>query len=109
MYTLAVALLLGLALFKIVDAVEDLVPGLARFHSLVTLAIAVVGALVIDYSVFEAFGVTLRQAWMGTVLTGVAVAGTTSIWRALLHWLGSSEGEEPEVRHQGSRLVGRAA
>ena len=28
------------------------------------------------------------------------MAGTTSIWRAAFHWLGTSEGEEPEVRHQ---------
>jgi len=27
------------------------------------------------------------------------VAGTTTAWRAMFRWLGSSEGEEPAVRH----------
>ena len=46
---------------------------------------------------------------MGTLFTGVIVAGLTSVWRALFHWLGTSEGEEPAVCHQGSRVVSRAA
>lgn len=99
MYTFAVILLLGLALFKIVDVIEDLVPGTARLHGLFTLGLAVLGAFAIDYSVFDGFGVALRESWMGTFLTGVTIAGTTSVWRAAFHWLGSSEGEEPEVRH----------
>ena len=99
MYTFAVILLLGLALFKIVDAFEDLAPGTAKLHGLLTLGLAVLGAFAIDYSMFTAWGVTFRQDWMGTFLTGTAVAGTTSVWRAAFHWLGSSEGEEPEVRH----------
>jgi hypothetical protein len=28
------------------------------------------------------------------------MAGTTSMWRAAFHWLGTSEGDEPEIRHQ---------
>lgn len=99
MYTFAVILLLGLALFKIVDAFEDLAPGTAKLHGLLTLGIAVLGTFAIDFSLFDGWGVALRENWMGTFLTGAAVAGTTSVWRAAFHWLGSSEGEEPEVRH----------
>ncbi len=57
MYTFAVTLLLGLALFKIVDLVEDLVPGLAKLHNAVTVALGVVGVLALDYSLFEGFEV----------------------------------------------------
>jgi len=99
MYTFAVTLLLGLALFKIVDTFEDLAPGTVKLHGLLTLVIAILGAFAIDYSMFDGWGVALRQDWMGTFLTGAAVAGSTSVWRAAFHWLGSSEGEEPEVRH----------
>ena len=109
MYTLAVTVLLGLALFKIVDVIEDLVPGLTKLHDAVTVTLAIVGAFALDYSLFDGFGVTLREDWMGALFTGVIVAGTTSVWRALFHWLGTSEGEEPAVRHQGSRVVSRAA
>ncbi|MGH9166166.1 MAG: hypothetical protein ACRDZW_11755 [Acidimicrobiales bacterium] len=107
---MAVTLLLGLALFKIVDLLEDVVPELAKFHSAVTVLIAVAGAFAVDYSLFGGFDVALREAWMGTFITGLALAGTTTLWRAGFGWLGSSEGEAPEQRHQPTRRhVGRAA
>ncbi len=109
MYTLAVTLLLGLALFKMVDVLEDLVPDLTKLHGLVTAGLAVVGAFAIDYSLFEGFGVSLREDWMSTLVTGLALAGTTSVWRAVFRWLGSSDGEEPVARHQPTRHVSRAA
>lgn len=99
MYDFAITILLGLALFKVVDAVEDLVPDLTKFHSLVTVAFAVGGAYAIDYSLFRGFGVGLREEWMGVLATGLMIAGSTSIWRGMFRWLGSSEGEEPTVRH----------
>ena len=106
MYDFAIVILLGLALFKVVDLVEDLVPQLTRFHMLITLVVAVAGAVVLDYSVFSRWGVDFRTSDMGTWMTGLVIAGTTSVWRAAFHWLGSSEGEEPEVRHHtGPRSV----
>jgi hypothetical protein len=99
MYDFAITILLGLALFKLVDVLEDVVPDLTKMHSLVTVAFAVAGAFVLDYSLFRATGVALREEWMGTLVTGLMIAGSTSIWRAVFRWLGSSEGEEPAVRH----------
>lgn len=99
MYDFGITILLGLALFKIVDLLEGLVPQLTRLHLLVTLTLAILGAVALDYSVFARYGIELREGWMGTWATGAIVAGTTSIWRAMFHWLGTSEGEEPEVRH----------
>jgi hypothetical protein len=101
MHDFAITVLLGLALFKIVDFVEDLVPGLTKFHTMVTMVLAVAGVIAIDYSLFDAWGVALRESWMGMWATGFVVAGTTSVWRAAFHYLGSSEGDEPEVRHTG--------
>ncbi|MGQ0519634.1 MAG: hypothetical protein ACT4PX_00600 [Actinomycetota bacterium] len=100
MYTFAVTLLLGLALFKFVDVLEDLAPDSTRFHGLLTMVLAVAGAFAIDFSLFDGWAVALREDWMGTFLTGLTVAGATSVWRAGFAWLGSSDGEEPEVRHQ---------
>ena len=108
MYTFAVTLLLGLALFKFVDVLEDLAPDTTRFHGLITLVFAVAGVFAMDYSLFESWGIALREDWMGTFLTGLTVAGATSVWRAAFHWLGSADGEEPEVRHQRGSHV-RAA
>ncbi len=101
MYTFAVVVLLGLALFKVVDLLEDLLPVLARYHTILTFVLALAGTVGMDYSMFGAFHVTLRTSWMGAWATGLVVAGTTSAWRAAFHWLGSSEGEEPEERHSG--------
>jgi hypothetical protein len=100
MYDFAIVILMGLALFKVVDLVEEFVPQLTKFHVLLTLVLAVAGAFVLDYSVFENWGIDIRNSDLGILMTGLMVAGTTSMWRAGFHWLGSSEGEEPEVRHQ---------
>jgi hypothetical protein len=103
MHEFAITVLLGLALFKIVDVIEDLVPGLTKYHTLMTMVLAVAGVIAIDYSLFNAWGIALREDWMSMWATGFVVAGTTSVWRAVFHYLGSSEGEEPEVRHTGLR------
>ena len=100
MYDFAIVILMGLALFKVVDLVEEFVPQLTKFHLLLTLVLAVAGAVILDYSVFAGWDIDLRTADLGTWVTGLMIAGTTSVWRAAFHWLGTSEGEEPEVRHQ---------
>jgi hypothetical protein len=99
-YNFAIVALLGLALFKLVDLLEDLVPALTKFHTFVTVVLGVAAAVAIDYSIFRGFHVALRDSWMGTWATGFIVAGTTSAWRAMFHWLGSNEGDAPEQRHQ---------
>ena len=109
MYTFAVTVLLGLALLKVVDVIVGLAPGLARLRGAVTVGLAVAGAFAVDYSLFEGFGVDLREAWAGTLLTGLVVAGTTSLWRAVLVWLGTPAEEEPEVPRPHRSSVGRAA
>jgi hypothetical protein len=105
MHDFAITVLLGLALFKIVDVCEGLVPALTKYHTMVTMVLAVAGVVGIHYSLFDAWGVSLRESWMGLWATGFVVAGTTSVWRAAFHYLGSSEGEEPEVRHAAPRRL----
>ena len=99
MYTIAVLALLGLALFKLVDVIEDLLPGLTRFHTLMTIVLGIAGAVAFDYSMTAGLKTEFRYEWMGVWATGLVIAGATSMWRALFHWLGSNEGDAPEVRH----------
>jgi hypothetical protein len=99
MHDFTIVILLGLGLWKLIDLLEDLIPGIARLHTLLTVAIGVAGAVTLDYSLFNGFHVVLRDSWMGPWATGLVIAGTTSAWRAVFHWLGSNEGEAPEVRH----------
>ncbi|HZQ28607.1 MAG TPA: hypothetical protein VFA94_12985 [Acidimicrobiales bacterium] len=109
MYAFAVVVLLGLALFKVVDVLEDLLPGLTRYHSLATLILGVAGAFALDYSIFDSWKIGFRERWMAVAATGLIITGCTSVWRAAFHWLGSSEGDAPEVRHPMQRPRSMAA
>jgi hypothetical protein len=109
MYTLGVTVLLALAVLAVVDVLADLAPGLTPRRGVVTLTLAVGAAFALDYSLFEGFGVPLRESWMGTLLTGFVVAGLTTAWRTVLGWLGTPEGEQPEARRPRRPVVSKAA
>ncbi len=109
MYTFTITVLLGLALLTLVDALVDVAPGLSRGRGLATIALAVAGAFALGYSLFEGFGVGLRETWMGTLFTGIVVAGTASMWRAVFHWLGTPEDDQPESGRPRRPLVSKAA
>jgi hypothetical protein len=103
MHDFTIVILLGLGLWKACDLLEDLVPGLTRIHNLMTVALGVAATVALQYSLFTGFHVVIRDAWMGQWATGFVIAGTTSAWRAVFHWLGSSEGDAPEARHMPHR------
>src|SRR3954469_8744287 len=73
MYDFAVVALLGLVTLKVADVLEDLVPALARISGLFRLAIGVIIAVAIDYSMFAGFGISLRDTWMETWATGLVI------------------------------------
>ena len=99
MYTFAVVALLGLAVLKIADLLEDFVPGLSRIHALLTYALAVAAAVALDYSMFKGFHIDVRDAWMGSWFTGFVIGSLATAWRVLFGYLGSSEGKSAEERH----------
>ena len=66
MYDFAVVALLALATLKLVDFLTDAVPQLAKLRSLLTFVIAVGATVLLDYSVFEAWGIDIRNATVGT-------------------------------------------
>ncbi len=71
MYEFAVVLLLGLATLKVVDLLADLVPGLGRTRTLITFLVAIGAVVALDYSIFQGFGITVRDSWIGTLVTGL--------------------------------------
>ena len=73
MYHFAVVALLGLAVLKVADLLEDFVPGLARMNALLTYVLAVAAAVALDYSVFRGFHIPVRDAWMGSWFTGFII------------------------------------
>ena len=89
MYEFATIVLLGLAVAKLVHLVGyfGLASRAARSTFAVVAGVALTWAL--DYSVFAGWGVQLREAWMGPVATGLAVAGLAALWHEILSLVGS--------------------
>ncbi len=105
MYQFATVALLGLVVLKLTDLLVELVPAVARFRTVTTFVLAVVGVAVLDYSLLGGFGITLRDADMGTWVTGLIVGSLASAWQAALGWLrfservspGTGQGERPRI------------
>ena len=87
MYDFAVVALLALATLKVVDFLTDAIPALAKMRGLLTFVIAVGATVLLDYSVFTAWGIDVRNATVGMWSTGFIVAGLTVPWRALFGYL----------------------
>jgi hypothetical protein len=88
MYEFAVVALLGLVVLKVTDLLVDNAPGLDRIRTLLTFTLAVVFAVALDHSMFEGFGIAVREEWMGVVGTGLVIGSLSSVWSALLGWFG---------------------
>jgi hypothetical protein len=87
MYHFAVIALLALATVKVVDFLTDNVGALERFRSLLAFVVAIGSVWALDYSIFAGFGIAVRDAAVGTWVTGFLVAGMTVPWRAAFAWL----------------------
>src|SRR5438309_12034545 len=104
MYTFAVVALLGLAVLKIADLLEDYVPGLARFNALLTFVLAVGATVALDYSMFKAWHINVPDAWMGPWFTGFIIGGMATVWRVAFGVLGAFAGRAAGEGHpQGPR------
>lgn len=100
MYHFAIVALLGLATLKVCDLLEELVPALDKYNTLVRLAIGVGAAVAIDYSMFAGFGISVREHWMGLWGTGLVIGSMATAWRAALGWLGAITEDGREARHE---------
>lgn len=85
MHDFAIVALLGLAAYKTVDFLTSL------FHKddsmvrlVATLGVGVIFAELLDYSVFAAWGIGVRETWMGPVFTGLIVGGMAYAWHEVL-------------------------
>ena len=106
MYEFAVVTLLGLVALKVTDLLVDNAPGLDRIRTLLTFSLAIVFAIALDFSMFEGYGIAVREAWMGTVATGLVIGSLSSAWSALLGWFGSSSvSDRPKVGNGRTRIA----
>lgn len=86
MYHFAIVALLGLAAWKVTGLLLGLMGKevSSTIKAAVTLAVGVISAEILDYSVFAGWGVTFRDAWMGPVFTGLIVGSMAYVWHNLL-------------------------
>ena len=92
MYAFVVFVGLALALAVVGQVLDELLPVKApkALTTTMTVAIAILGAWAIDYSVFTAFGQTLRADWQNPVVTGIVLVGAGEFLRALASGMGLS-------------------
>ena len=109
MYDFAVVALLALATLKVVDFLTDAVPQLAKLRGLLTFVIAVGATVLLDYSVFTAWGIDVRNATVGMWSTGFIVAGLTVPWRALFACLTHDRATGDETKGSHGTPIVRAA
>jgi hypothetical protein len=108
MYDFAIVALLGLAVYKTTEFVVgllglDLSPAIKTF---VTLGLGVLATELLDYSVFAAWGVSVRDGWMGPFFTGLIVGGMTYVWHEVLGYVGGSRrGHTEEIESRTPRAA----
>jgi hypothetical protein len=89
MYEFATIALLGLAVCKLVDLVGNL--GTLSRATKITLAVFMGVGLtwLLDYNVYAGWSQVFRKGWMGTVGTGLTIAGLAAVWHEILDVLSS--------------------
>ncbi len=107
MYAFAIVAMLALATVKLVDFLSDAVAALRPMRSLATFVLSIGAVLALDYSLFDGFGITVRNHTVGLWVTGLMVAGMTVTWRAIFGYLTHDKAASDETL--GEHKVIRAA
>lgn len=103
MYQFAIVALLALAVIKFVDFVVASVPALDPFRAVLPFVVGIGAVFALDYSLFEGYGIAIRNDDMGMILTGFIVAGLTTAWRAVFSWM-TREGATDETLGGGRKM-----
>ncbi|MFN2543647.1 MAG: hypothetical protein ABR600_03615 [Actinomycetota bacterium] len=109
MYEFATVALLGLAVCKLVDLGGHL--GTMSRAAKITLAVlAGVGLTwLLDYNVYAGWDQLFRKAWMGTVGTGLTIAGISAVWHEILDVLASYSRRSNDQATEIESRIPRAA
>jgi hypothetical protein len=88
MYEFAILVLAGLATAKTVDLLRSFAKDLPKSGVLLaTMAVGVAYAYLLGFSVFAGWGVDVRSGTIGTVGTGLFMAGLAGAWHQSLAML----------------------
>jgi hypothetical protein len=109
MYAFALVALLALGTLKLVDFLTDAVEPLRPLRSVLTFVIAVGVTVLLDFSLFKAWGVAIDRDGLGPWVTGFVVAGMTVPWRALFAYLTHDRATSDETLGDHTAVFTRAA
>lgn len=109
MYHFAVVALLALGTLKLVDFLSENVPGFDKTRSLLTFIGGVAAVLILDYSLFEGWGVDVRDRATGVWVTGFIVAGATVPWRAMFGYLTHDKAASDETLGEHKPMMHKVA
>jgi hypothetical protein len=73
MYEFAIVVLLGIGTFKLIDMLNEFVD-LTKVQSILTMALAAVVSWALGFSIFEHWGIGVRNETLGYVGTGLIMA-----------------------------------
>lgn len=110
MHEFAILLFGGLITAKSVDFVRHLVRDMHKGVVLLVSGLIGVGyAFLASYSLYAAWGVSVRSSWVGTTMTGLFMAGIAGGWHELLEvmreWAHRYHGEATEIESRLQRAA----
>jgi hypothetical protein len=110
-YAFVILLGLGLGLGVVVQVLAEVLPFEApkALTRTVTAALAIGLAYALDYSVFEAFGQTLRTQWMHPVATGIVLTAVADLTREFASLLSGYSRKTVEESREIESRIPRAA
>jgi hypothetical protein len=97
MYPFLILVGLALGLYVVMQVLDELIPFRAPEALTRTIAVALGAGLawMLGYSVFAAFGQSLREPWMHPVMTGLVLVAAGEFVRSVVNALAHRAGEPP--------------
>ncbi len=100
MHEFAIVVLLGIGSFKLVDMLNEYVD-LSKIHTLLTIAIGIVAAWVLDFSLFANWDIAVRSEELGYIGTGLMIAAAgyavPQLFEHVAEIIGRPRRQEPPV------------
>lgn len=101
MHVFALSLSLGLVALCLGRWAARMLPeAIQRFEGVAFLAFGLLLAWLADFDAWGAWGVPVREHWVGIALTGLAVGGLAMVWGELMgfvHGIARKSNDEAEV------------
>lgn len=108
MHVLALSLSLGLAVLFLGRWITRFLPEALRdLDGLAMMTVGILVAWLADFDAWTAWGIPVREPWVGIVLTGLGIGGLALVWGELLgviHGQARKSNDEAELLERDRRL-----